>query len=189
MTDISDVIEETARERDSFNGRIAVLVAVLSAFLAIGNFYSGNVDDQKRNAQIKVIDTWAQYQAKRQRQFLLQNMTVNAEALRNDANSAGIDKAIAAWQGDIDRYKGELEELSKSAKAAETEFAAASDRSDMLGLSSAIATVALALFAISALTRKRALFGIAAALAVAGFAFGVAGYFGWTLSALSSASG
>lgn len=180
MTDINDVIEESARERDSFNGRIAVLVAVLSAFLAIDSFYSGNVDDQKRDAQIKVIDTWAQYQAKRQRQFLLQNMTVNAEAMRNDGNGAGIDKAVAAWKADIDRYKGELEDLSASAKAAEVEFAGASARSDLFELSSAIATVALALFAISALTRKRPLYWTAAALAAAGIGLGIAAYFGWT---------
>lgn len=177
MTDAGNFVGETAAERDSLNGRIAVLVAVLSAFLALANFYGNSVEDDKRNAQITALDTWAQYQAKRQRQFLLQALVLNAEASRSTSNAEQIDTVVGVWNEDIARYKAELSDLSDTAKAAEVEFSEATARGDLFDIANTILTIALALFAVSALTRKRALFWMAAAMAGGGLVFGLAGYF------------
>ena len=180
MTDLTDIAQESASERDSFNGRIAIVVAMLSAFLAVSNIQGGDVTDAARDAQINVVDTWNQYQAKRLRQFMLQGFIRNAEANRDHLPNAALDSAIADWSDEVERYKVELKELYDKARGFEAEFEAARARDDLFDLADTFSTVALAMFALAALTRIRWLFWVAGASALTGIGYGVAAYTGWT---------
>lgn len=181
MTDIADFAQETTAERDSFNGRIAVVVAILSAFLAYSNIKGGDVTDAARDAQINVVDTWNQYQAKRLRQFMLEGFIRNAEANRTHLSDANLDAAIADWTAEVDRYKVELKDLYDKARSFEAEFEDARNRDDVFDLADTFSTVALAMFALAALTRMRWLFWVAGASALAGVTYGVTAIAGWPL--------
>lgn len=181
MSDISELARETTAERDNFNGRIAVVVAVLSAFLAYSNIKGSDVTDAARDAQINVVDTWNQYQAKRMRQFLLQGFIRNAEANRSHLADENIDAAIAEWMEEVERYKVELKELYDKARGFEAEFEDTRARDDLFDLADTFSTVALAMFALAALTRMRWLFWVAGASAGAGVVYGVSAIAGWTL--------
>ena len=59
MTDRTDIVQESASERDSFNGRIAIVVATLSAFLAVSNIKGGDVADAARDDLFDLADTFS----------------------------------------------------------------------------------------------------------------------------------
>lgn len=179
MTDLNDIVPETASERDGFNGRIAIVVAMLSAFLAVSNIKGGDITDAARDAQINVVDTWNQYQAKRLRQFMLQGFIRNAEANRDHLPNASLDSAITDWTEEVARYRDELKELSDKARGFEAEFEEARARDDLFDLADTFSTVALAMFALAALTRTRWLFWVAGASALTGIGYGIAAYSGW----------
>ncbi|MCB1379783.1 MAG: DUF4337 domain-containing protein [Alphaproteobacteria bacterium] len=178
MSELGDLVRESADERNGFNGRIAIVVAILSAFMAVSNISAEDVTDAARDAQINVVDTWNQYQAKRLRQFMLQGFVRNAQASRGNVQNDDMDAAIAEWNGEIARYKTELEELTVKARGYEAEFTEARRRDSMFDLSSTFATIALAMFALAALTRIRWLFWVATASGLTGLAYGFAAYTG-----------
>jgi hypothetical protein len=180
MTDLADIAQESAAERDGFNGRIAIVVALLSAFLAVSNIKGGDVTDAARDAQINVVDTWNQYQAKRMRQFMLEGFIRNAEANRTHLADASVDAAISDWSAEVARYKLELKELYDKARGHEAEFEVARAQDELFDLADTFSTVALAMFALAALTRIRWLFWIASASALTGIGYGIAAYAGWT---------
>jgi Domain of unknown function (DUF4337) len=178
MNDHADIAPETAGQRDSYNGRLAIVVAVLSAFMAVSNIKSGDITDAARDDQINVVDTWNQYQAKRMRQFMLQGFIRNAEANRGHMPDANLDAAIAEWSAETERYKQELAEISAKARGYEAEFTESRERSSLFDLSDTFATIALALFAVAALTRIRWLFWFAGLAGLGGIVYGIAGFAG-----------
>jgi hypothetical protein len=185
MDELDQIVPESAEERNNFNGRIAIFVALLSAFMAVSNVKSEDVTDTARDSQINVVDTWNQYQAKRLRQSMLQGFIRNAEANRNHLPNENLDSAITEWSAEVARYKVELKEVAAKARGYEAEFESARERDSLFDLSHTFATISIAMFAVSALTRIRWLFWMAGATAVGGIAYGAAGFAGtsWLLPA------
>lgn len=165
---------------DSFNNVIAITAAVMTCCLALSNIENGKLSDQSRDAQIMSVSVWNQYQGKRVRQYLLENSITNAVALRTQAMGSAVDRAIVDWQAEADRYGSEMEELATTAKAHEAEWRNADRLSGMFSLSESFLTVCLAGLAISALVRKRWLFGMALTTGALGIAYAAGGLFGLT---------
>ncbi|MER2604910.1 MAG: DUF4337 domain-containing protein [Siculibacillus sp.] len=169
---------ESDSSRDRFNNMIAIAVALLSAFMAVSKVKDDNVVQGMQKAQAETVDYWNEYQARRQRQFAVELAIETTRATR--PASPELDARLAEWKKQADTIKGRADEAATKAKARAADYEAANDRDDLFDLSDALLSVAIALFAVTALVRVRWLFGAASVLGAAGMVFGVAGFNGWT---------
>jgi Domain of unknown function (DUF4337) len=175
---------ETSRaaERDRFNNAIAIIVALISAFLALATVKGDNVAQAIQRRQALLTDSWNQYQAKRMRQFELDLEVQRAEALTRDGvmKDTSENRALVdGWRREIERYKAELKELTDTANAHQSEYDRLNSTDDVLDFSSSFLSLALALLAVAALTRIGWLLGLAAAVGLLGLMFGLAGFGGF----------
>ncbi len=168
-------IEHHAQSGDKFAGRIAVMTAILATIGAIFGYQAGATQNAallyKNEAAIRrtqASDQWNFYQAKSSKQNLAElgaTLVVGAEQER--------------YRKEVERYKKEKEEISVEAKKLE----AASDEAEKSSAASmhvhhrwaqamTLIQIAIALSAISLLTKKRVLLGATFIAAAGGLAIG-----------------
>ena len=169
---------ESDENRDRFNNLIAIAVAIVSAFMAVSKIKDDNIVQGMQKAQAEMVDSWNEYQARRQRWFGLEVAIAQTKA--TNPMTPELEKTLADWKKNADTYQSRAEESATKAKARAAEFAEAGARDDLFDLSDAFLSVAIALFAVTALVRIRWLFGAATVLGVIGMVFGVGGFAGWT---------
>ncbi|TBW39210.1 DUF4337 domain-containing protein [Siculibacillus lacustris] len=178
MADIEIPTGESQSSRDSFNNSIAIAVALVSAFMAVSKIKDDNIVQAMQKAQAESVDYWNEYQARRQRQFGVELAIEQTRATQ--AVTPELEAKLADWKKQADVYKARAEESATKAKAREADYNAGNDRDDLFDLSDALLSIGLAMFAVTALTRVRWLFGVASVAALSGAVFGVAGFNGWT---------
>jgi DNA repair ATPase RecN len=189
MSEIAEQIQESIENagESRFNGLIALFVAVMATFMALCNVKDGNVVQAMQQAQAKSVDQWAYYQAKGTKQHIAENtaelLQVQLEMAANPRPEqlAKITKRIADQQGLAKKYEQEKEEIRKEAVQAGKDYDAFNVHDDQFDLAEACLSVAIALAGITALTRKRWLFGMASVLGAIGLLFGLAGFLHWQL--------
>lgn len=177
---MSDTTTESDASRDRFNNMIAIAVALISGFMAVSKVKDDNIVQAMQKAQAEVIDYWGEYQARQQRRVLVEVTIAQTKAMAPDPLPETLSKTLGEWQKSADTFKGRAEESSTKAKAAQETYNALNDRDDLFDLSDALLSVALAMFAVTALVRTRWLFGVATVLGLAGGFFGFCGFAGWT---------
>lgn len=176
--EIANTESEGEARRNRFNDWIAVAVAIISAFMAVSKIKDDNIVQAMQKAQVETVDNWNAYQARRQRQF---GIEVAIEQLKaTQPASPERDAKVAEWQKQADVYKARAEEAATKAKQRDADYNAGNERDDLFDLSDAMLSIALALFAVTALTRVRWLFGLATVLGTGGIVFALAGFNGWT---------
>ena len=189
MNDLADKIQETVEQpADSgLNGLIALFVAVVATFMALCNVKDGNVTQAMQQAQATSIDQWAYYQSKSTKQHMAANAVELFEVqlemaadLKPEARSK-IEAKIAEQKALATKYENEKEQIRKDAEQAGRDYAALNVHDDQFDLAEACLSVAIALAGITALTRKRWLFVVAAVLALIGIIYGLAGFLQWQL--------
>jgi len=79
------------------------------------------------------------------------------------------------------RYDKDKSELEQKAKDLEATYDRLNNHDDQFDLSDAVLSIALALLAVTALTRQRWLFILAMVPAAFGLVMGIAGLFGWAV--------
>ena len=164
---------------DTFTSRVAVLTAVISTVGAIFGYMGGHSQNAallyKNEAAIQktsASNQWNYYQAKSNKQ--------NLGELSVTLTTGDAQKTFAQA---VERYKLEKEEIKVAAEALEAKAKAADQKSDLemhvherWALATTLMQVAIALSAITLLTRKRwMLAGVYGATAI-GVMFGVMGY-------------
>jgi hypothetical protein len=164
---------------DSFTSRVAVLTAVISTVGAIFGYMGGHSQNAallyKNEAAIQktaASNQWNYYQAKSNKQNLAE---LSVTLTSGDAQKSFVQA--------VERYKQEKEEIKVAAEALEDKAKAADGKSNLemhvherWALATTLMQVAIALSAITLLTRKRwMLAGVYGATAI-GVAFGVMGY-------------
>jgi hypothetical protein len=163
--------------KDSFSGSIAVTTAILATLGALCSYMGGatqaNAGLYKNNAAIRKTEAsnqWNYYQAKSSKQ----NLSELAVALVSDDRKA-------LYQQEVERYKGEKDQIKTAADKLEAEAKDWDDRSEAqmhLHHRWAQATTALqvsiAMAAIALLTRRRWLEWAMFAVAGIGVLLGVA---------------
>ena len=163
-------------DRGFFNA-IAIAVALISAFMAVTKIKDDNIVQAMQKAQAETVDYWNEFQARRQRQFGVELAIAQLKATQPDGEAR--TKSIEDWQKIADTYKARAEEASGKAKARQADYDAGNNRDDLFDLSDALLSVSLAMFAVTALTRVRWLFGLASLLGAGGMVFGVGGFNNW----------
>lgn len=168
-------VEHAAHQSDNFSGKIAVITAVL-ATIGAGFGYMGGLTQNdaamfKNNAAIKKTEAsnqWNYYQAKSSKQ----NLSEMASGF------PGAD--VAKYKKDVERYKGEKEDIKKDAEKLEAASLDWDRKSDAAmhehhrwALATTAEQIAISLAAITLLTRKRWMEYASYAVAGVGLVLGV----------------
>lgn len=159
---------------DRINATVGLTVALLAAFMAVCKVKDDNIVQAMQQAQADRIDLWGFYQARNLRQTIAETAVVQLEAVgQADGAAAQRFRDLAE---DMDRKK---QPLKLRAEDAERRYAALAQRDDQFDLSDGLLAVALAMLAVTALTRQWALYAASMVPGVLGLSLGLAGLMGW----------
>jgi hypothetical protein len=192
MSDLADTISEAVERaqepgsggRFSLNTVVALSAAITATFIAVCNVKDGNIVQAMQQAQAGAIDAWATYQAKgtklniaesaldtlRLQQQLTPPATADARAL--------IERTVSEYQQKIRHYEVEKADLKRAAEDFQKEYDRLNIHDDQFDMAEASTSIALALFAVTALTQKRRLMIVALAFAGVGIVLGTSGFLG-----------
>ncbi len=191
MSELADTVNEAVeRAREGGDGRfnlntaVSIGAAITATFTAVCNIKDGNICQAMQQAQAGSIDSWADYQAKgtklniaesaldglRLQRQLTPPATPEARAL--------VDKAVADYEQKIGHYGTEKAQLKTTAEGFQTEYDRLNLHDDQFDMSEASTSIAIALFAVTALTQKRGLLYVALVFAAFGVVLGTAGLLG-----------
>ena len=92
-----------------------------------------------------------------------------------------VDKKLADYDAKIALYEKEKADIKKSAEGFQQEYDRLNVHDDQFDMAEALLSVAIALFGVTALTRKAWLLYVAIGFAGFGTMLGVAGFVGWSL--------
>jgi hypothetical protein len=190
-----DMLDSVGQDEESgpsraghrLNMAVAVAVAILATFMGITKVKDDNIVQAMLQAKSDAVDTWSEFQAKSTKQHLAQvteDQFRVQRALTGARDAAAIrllDERVAFYHAEQTRYDREKGELEKKAKALEASYDSLNTHDDQFDLSDAVLSIAVAMLAVTALTRQRWLFVLAMLPAAFGLVMGVAGLFGWGL--------
>jgi hypothetical protein len=187
MSEVEDAVHEALESNDfSLNPWIAMTVAITATCMAIGNVKDGNIVQTMAAMQSKSVDAWSYYQAKSTKQIMAANMaeqlrtTVMAGPTMTAETRAKVDAKVAQYEADAKRYEKEKEEIQQTALNYEKEYERLNVHDDQFDMSESFLTVSIALCGVTALTRRRWLFSLAATFACSGLLLEVAGFLQWS---------
>ena len=180
MENPSELLSES-NARDRFNNYVAIAVALLAAFMAITKVKDDNIVQAMLQAKSDAVDTWSEYQSKRIKHHLMEQGREQALILRLTAPQAAaqIDEQVKHYDSEIARYQNDETDLQDKARGFEKQYDTLNFRDDQFDLSDALLSVALAMLAVTALTRKRWLLWTSLGFGAVGFVMGLAGLIGW----------
>ena len=182
---ISDAIEKARESR--LNTVIAALVAATATLMALNNVRDGNIVQDMQKAQARSVDEWAYYQAKGTKENFAAAARDQLEIMRDTTPNATpelramFDKNIAKYAAQEKKYAAEKEDIKRQAEGYEKQYDELNRHDDQFDMSEALMSVAIALFGVTALTRKRWLLIVGIVFAGIGELLGLAGFLGWSL--------
>jgi len=183
--DPSDLVETARQAREQhderaarLNAAVAITVAVLATFMGICKVKDDNIVQAMQQAQADKIDHWAFYQARNLRQEVAEATVTQIELSRLAAAPAAAGAHDAARQ----RYEVlaqeqavKKDELKALAEQDQKTYDALNYRDDQFDLSDALIAIAIAMLAVTALTRLWALYWASLVPTGLGVLMGVAG--------------
>jgi hypothetical protein len=147
--------------------QVALSAAVLAVVAAVAALYAGHYANEAMLEQMQATDLWAQYQAKGIKGSLVESRVKILEAV-------GKDKEAKEEDGkNVERYREEQKEIEKEAKEKETESRHHMEQHSGLAKSVTTFQVAIALSAISVLTKKKMVWYLSLIGGTIGIVFGV----------------
>jgi hypothetical protein len=187
MSDISDTITEAVEHASEsrLNSIIAALVAIAATFMALCNVKDGNIVQGMAQAQANAVDQWSYYQAKGMKQNLaeatLDQLQLQRTMLTDPKFAPMLDAKIAVYEKQVKKYEKEKIDIRSNAEGQQKEYDRLNLHDDQFDMSDACLSVAIALFGVTALTKKRWLLVFACLFMFFGVLFGLAGFFAWGL--------
>lgn len=185
MADVSDTINEAVEHASEsrLNSIVALLVAIAATFMALCNVKDGNIVQAMQQAQANGVDQWSYYQAKGMKlnlaESVLDQLQLQRAILTDPKFGPLLDQKIASYQSQAKKYEKEKSDIKKQAEGYQKEYDALNFHDDQFDMSDACLSVAIALFGVTALTKKRWLLAVASIFMFFGVLFGLAGFFAW----------
>ena len=183
---VSDVIDKAGESR--LHSRIALLVAIAATFMALCNVKDGNICQAMAQDQAKSVDAWAYYQAKGTKLNLAEAMLDQMRLQREVATGATaaearalIDQKITGYVEQVKKYETEKAEIKAEAEGLARDYDRLNVRDDQFDMAEALISISLALFGITALTKKTGMFWVSGSFALLGLVLGLAGFIGWNI--------
>ncbi len=163
-----------AHETDPFGRRVGVAVAVIGIVLALASIGAHRPHTAAIITRTEVNDDWAFYQAKKQREHLLEVGAALAETLGSDA--ARVQPLAQRFREQRERYVREAEALQQQARERELETRHEEGRALRLDLSEGFLELGLVLSSLYFLSKRRFFPLLGAIAALTGAAFTVWGF-------------
>jgi hypothetical protein len=164
---------------DTFTSRLAVLTAILSTIGAIFGYMGGHSQNSallfKNEAAIQktsASNQWNYYQAKSNKQ----NLAELSVTLTTGEAQEKFKQAVERYKKEKEEIKAEADKLEEAAKEADHKSEAEMHVHERWALATTLLQIAIALSAITLLTRKRWLLGAVFGSTGLGIAVGVMGY-------------
>ncbi|KQV96530.1 DUF4337 domain-containing protein [Pelomonas sp. Root1237] len=178
--DLIDQAAEAAQEARTarLNAAVAITVAILATFMGICKVKDDNIVQGMQQAQADKLDYWAYFQARTIRADVAEQAATQLELAKAgapNAQAADYDKAIAGYRAKAADQLKKRDELKAQAEAAQTAYETLNRRDDQFDLSDALLAIAIALLAVTALTRLWPLYFVALLPTFFGVLMGVAG--------------
>jgi hypothetical protein len=145
---------------------VALSTAILAVFAAITGLLSGQHANEAMMAQIESSDQWAYYQAKG-----IKAAVLDAKMTLSGGTPIEQDRAKA------EKYQEEQGEIQKEARAKETEAKANFHQHETFAHGVTMFQIAIAVAAISALTKRKAYWVMSMVVGLVGCIFLVLGFF------------
>lgn len=145
--------------------------AIFAVFAAMSALRAGDLINEAMISQIKASDTWAEYQASRQKEHIY---TVAADNLsdRGSKNAA----LMRSYRGQVAKEAGKEKSLSEKARKLEEESATGVERHHSFEYAVALLQVGIALSAVAALARYKPTWYVSLTVGAVGIAFFVLGF-------------
>lgn len=177
-------VREDQKEDEEFRGRVALVISVMAAMLALANLGGGNVAEDMIRANIQASDTWAFYQAKNIRQTAnnLAADALEAELAFHPAASVltrdAMEQKAARYRSTAERYESEPDaaapadstrgegkrELSARARHWEAQWEVAQQKDASFDMAEVLLQIAIVLGSVSILALSRPVLWISVAL-------------------------
>ena len=169
--------------KEKWISAVALSTAFLAAFAAAAALLSSHYESESMKEHGEEFDKWSYYQSKGTKLNIAENALdqLTLQKAITPAAAALIDARIAIYEKQIAKYQREKEDIRKTAEASQKEYDALNFHDDQFDMSDACLSVAIALFGITALTRKRWLIALACTFMLLGLVFGLAGFFSWKI--------
>jgi hypothetical protein len=146
---------------------VALTSALLAAFAAVASLLAGHHANEAMIEQMRASDQWAYYQAKGIKSGVLTSRIEIFKAMGKEASAADEKK--------VEQYKDDQEKIQEKAKVLEEESDAHLRVHMVLARSVTMFQVAIAISAISVLTKRRKFWFVGIAFGALGVAFFVQG--------------
>jgi len=173
-------IEHAAQHGESLSQQVAIFTAVLATLGAIVSYYGGHTQNEalyyKNDAVLNrtlAADQWAYYQAK---SIKLQIVESEADTATDPQRAATLRERVTKYTAERDEIKAKAEGLDAAAEKSNHQAEHALHPHERLALAMTLIQIAISAASITALTRKRWLFALAGASAVAGIATWIAAF-------------
>lgn len=184
MAEIDDKIQAAIEASDAsgLNSVIALLVAITATVMALANIKGQNIVQRMDAAQIERVDQWTLYQAKSTKQNLADgNLHQLRLSLALNTNMApelrqNFERDLERYTADVARYEQEKAVIKSKAEAAERDYQNLSVFDDQLDVGEACFTVAIALYGVSALVKRKSLLALGVLFSLVGFSLAAAAF-------------
>jgi len=139
---------------------VALTAAILAVFAAITSLMAGHYANEAMIEQLQASDQWAFYQAKGIKLVVLESKTGLLHQLGKEVDPKDTEKA--------GKYRDDQKGIEKAAREKETDSVKALELHNKLAKGVTILQIAIAICAISALTKKKFLWYGSILLGIAG---------------------
>ena len=166
------------------NAAVAVTVAVLATFMGICKVKDDNIVQAMQLAQVDRLDHWNFYQARNLRQQAAEATATQLELARLGVPApaaAAYDTAIARYRALERDQAAKKDEIKALAEQDQRHYDALNFRDDQFDLSDAFIAIAIAMLAVTALTRLWPLYWVSLLPTAFGVTMGLAGLLGLPL--------
>jgi hypothetical protein len=163
--------EETAEKRENFGKRVAVLVAILAAFLALASLGANRAQEEVLLAQVQASDTWNEYQANSLKKHINDDVATTLTKL------GATDDAKKLVDANNNKYIPNQKALMPKAQALEHDRDVAHDRHNSYQVAEAAFQLGIVLCSIAIVARAIWLVFIGAGLGAVGLLSLVNGFF------------
>jgi hypothetical protein len=165
---LQEKIHEEAEERkEKWSFYVALSTALMAVFAAVSGLIGGDHANEALMAQVRASDQWSYYQAK--------GIKSEIAAATEKIISGGTHVPTAADNAAVAKYEHDKAEIQKAAKASEDLAEFHLSKHKILARAVTLFQIAIAISAISILSKKRSLWFVSVILAGIGIFFLVQG--------------
>jgi hypothetical protein len=175
---------------DGDNKYIAIFISVLALCLALAETFAKGAQTNSISYNVEASNLWSFYQAKTIRQTTLktasEQMEIDVGLARDPATKQILEKRVAGWKAEVERYQSEPKpdgkgegriELQKRAIEAGKKRDLYMEKYHHYEVASAAFQIAIVLAGTSILVKHAAMVWLAGALAATGVFFTIVGMF------------